>query len=62
MPAVILPEAYDRWLDTGRYGAGEAASLLLPVSDGYFVAEPVSLARRASEDEPAKQQDQLKLF
>jgi putative SOS response-associated peptidase YedK len=62
MPAVILPEAFDRWLDTDRFGAGQAASLLLPVSDDYFIAEPVSLARPALEDKPAKQQDQLKLF
>jgi putative SOS response-associated peptidase YedK len=45
MPAVIMPEDFDLWLDCGRFGAKEAARLLVPAKDDYFVAEPVSIVR-----------------
>jgi putative SOS response-associated peptidase YedK len=64
MPAVILPQDFGLWLDADRFGAEEAARLLKPISDDYFIAEPISLARQAPKEDPPKESepDQLKLF
>jgi putative SOS response-associated peptidase YedK len=64
MPAIILPEDYERWLDCDRFSAEEAARLLVPVSDAYLAAEPVSLARprKTAEAENPEAPAQLKLF
>jgi putative SOS response-associated peptidase YedK len=64
MPAVIRPRDFDMWLDADRFEAEEAARMLVPISDDYFIAEPISLARRAPKEDPSKESepDQLKLF
>ena len=68
MPAVIMPEDFSRWLDTGMHSAEHAAKLLVPPPDDYFTAEPVDLrrpaaSRSASPATPrSKPVDQLKLL
>lgn len=42
MPAILRPEAFEPWLDTGSVTAREAKQLLLPIEDGYLEAIPVS--------------------
>lgn len=65
MPAIIMPGDFDLWLDCDRFSAEEAARLLVPASDDYFIAEPVSLARpekQPSLQEKQNQPTQLKLL
>jgi putative SOS response-associated peptidase YedK len=45
MPAIIMPDEFALWLDCDRFNAQDAARLLVPPSDDYFVAEPVTLSR-----------------
>lgn len=42
MPAVLLPEDFEEWLDTGTVMARTAHRLLRPAPDGYLEAVPVS--------------------
>jgi putative SOS response-associated peptidase YedK len=68
MPAVIMPEDFDRWLNADSHSAEHAARLLVPPRDDYFTAEPVDLRRPAStkaasrEAPSSKPADQLKLL
>jgi putative SOS response-associated peptidase YedK len=68
MPAVIMPEDFSRWLDTGSHSAEEAVRLLVPPPDDYFTAEPMDLRRPASPKPaarsapPSTPADQLKLL
>ncbi|HKQ94493.1 MAG TPA: SOS response-associated peptidase [Aestuariivirgaceae bacterium] len=54
LPAVIAPEDFDRWLDADGCEAGEAAGLLQPAPDDYFIADPVDLTRRPKAEAEAK--------
>jgi putative SOS response-associated peptidase YedK len=65
MPAIVMPEDFDLWLDCDRFSAEQAARLLVPTNHDYFVAEPVSLARpekQPSLQEKQNQPIQLKLL
>ncbi|NVK34771.1 MAG: SOS response-associated peptidase [Rhodobacteraceae bacterium] len=42
MPAIIRPEDFDVWLDTGNPRQADARSLLRPFEDGFLNAVPVS--------------------
>lgn len=42
MPAIIHPEQFDQWLDTGNPRVKEPVSLLRPIEDGFLTALPVS--------------------
>jgi putative SOS response-associated peptidase YedK len=54
MPAVIAPEAFDLWLDTGRVDAEIAAALIAPAPETLFVAHEVSTAvNRTANDSAA---------
>ena len=59
MPAVIQPENYAEWLDVRNFGAGEAVQFLKPAPDGYFVFEPIVIARNTPLPRPKAQ---LSLF
>jgi putative SOS response-associated peptidase YedK len=53
MPAVILPRDYERWLDSDRYPAAAAASLLRPAAGDSVVAVPVGeRVNRVANDGP----------
>jgi putative SOS response-associated peptidase YedK len=45
MPVVIAPEHYAGWLDCERVSAAEAAELLKPAAEDYFVVEPTVIER-----------------
>jgi putative SOS response-associated peptidase YedK len=51
MPVVIAPEYYETWL-TGE--VKDAAPLMRPAPDGYFVAEPTRVERNAPPPKPKK--------
>lgn len=60
LPAVIDPRDFDRWLDAEGCAAEEAAGLLAPAPDDFFIADPVDLARRPKpqvEEEPKARSD-----
>lgn len=60
MPVVIPPESFDLWL-TGE--AKDAARLIRPAPDGYFVAETTVVRRAAPPARPAPPPpDQMKLI
>jgi len=42
MPAILLPEDFDAWLDTGQVLAKEASGLLRAAPEDFLVAAPVS--------------------
>ncbi|WP_289032660.1 SOS response-associated peptidase [uncultured Roseibium sp.] len=42
MPAILMPEDFDTWLDTGNVMARDASQLLKPAPEDYLVADPVS--------------------
>lgn len=42
MPAVLAPEDFETWLDTGNVMARDARRLLRPAEDGRLIATPVS--------------------
>ncbi|MEJ1157846.1 SOS response-associated peptidase [Prosthecomicrobium sp. N25] len=42
MPAVVLPENFDRWLDCRGVDVREAMTLIEPVPDDFFECVPVS--------------------
>ena len=62
MPVVIQPEDYGRWLDVENVGAGEAAQLLVPAPDDFFVVEPTRVERRAPAPKPPEKPPQLQLL
>jgi putative SOS response-associated peptidase YedK len=45
MPVVIAPEDFSPWLDCDRVSAAEAAALLKPAAEDYFVVEPTVIER-----------------
>jgi putative SOS response-associated peptidase YedK len=54
MPVVILPEAFDFWLDGGKVDAETAAALIEPASDELLEAYEISSAvNHAANDSPA---------
>lgn len=53
MPVVIPPERHAIWLDSDNVPAGEAAGLLVPAPEDFFLAEPVEIRRNASAARPA---------
>jgi putative SOS response-associated peptidase YedK len=54
MPAVIPPDAFDRWLDCAHVEAEAAMALLAPAPEDLFEAYEVSTAvNRAANDSPA---------
>ena len=54
MPAVIPPEAFDRWLDCANVEAEAAAALLMPAPDDLFEAYEISTAvNRTANDSAA---------
>lgn len=42
MPAVLMPDAFDDWLDTGNVMSREPSRMLVPAPEGYLTAVPVS--------------------
>jgi putative SOS response-associated peptidase YedK len=64
MPAIIMPQDFDRWLNCDQVSPEEAARLLAPAPEEYLIAEPVSLVRprKASPRDDGKAPTQLKLF
>jgi len=44
MPAVVLPDAFDFWLNCRKVDGDTAAALIAPVRDDFFEAYPVSPA------------------
>jgi putative SOS response-associated peptidase YedK len=54
MPAVIPPEAFDRWLDCANVDAEAAAALLMPAPEDLFEAYEISTAvNRTANDSAA---------
>jgi putative SOS response-associated peptidase YedK len=54
MPAIVPPEAFDLWLDTGRVDAATAAALIAPAPEGVMRVHEVSTAvNRTANDSPA---------
>jgi putative SOS response-associated peptidase YedK len=68
-PVVIHPQDFEQWLDCENVSEQEAAELMQPPPDGYFVLEPTVIQRRPpppkapkpAENSPAKS-GQMKLF
>lgn len=56
MPAIIMPDAFEDWLDTGTVTVKEASRLLAPVPDDYLTAVPVSArVNKVANDDPEVQ-------
>ncbi len=54
MPAIIAPEHFDDWLNTGTVMVREAVKLLKPANEDLLVATPVSTrVNSADNDDPA---------
>ncbi|MGI9462747.1 MAG: SOS response-associated peptidase family protein, partial [Aestuariivirgaceae bacterium] len=69
MPVVIDPPDFDVWLDTDETRASDAAPLLRPAANDYFIAEPAVMERprkpaapSPAQPQPQSSPDQLKLF
>ena len=62
MPVVIQPEAYALWLDTDNVKADEAAALLIPAPETYFVMDKTVIRRTAPPPKPATGTGQPKLL
>ncbi|MGI9464524.1 MAG: SOS response-associated peptidase, partial [Aestuariivirgaceae bacterium] len=69
MPVVIDPPDFGVWLDSDETRAGDAAPLLRPAADDYFIAEPTVMERprkpaapNPGQPQPQSSPDQLKLF
>jgi putative SOS response-associated peptidase YedK len=73
MPVVIAPENYADWLDCARLPAEEAARLLTPAAEDFFIVEPTMIERtpkppvtavpaQRREQAPPAEPAQLKLF
>jgi putative SOS response-associated peptidase YedK len=57
MPVVIVPEAFDRWLDAGQYAPRDVNDLLRPAPPELFEAIPVgSRVNAAVNDDPSVQE------
>jgi putative SOS response-associated peptidase YedK len=53
MPVILMPDAFDMWLDCERVDARTAAALIAPTREGLLAAHPVSTAvNRVANDEP----------
>ena len=53
MPAILMPENFDDWLDTGNVMAKEASQMLVPAPEGYLSAVPVSSrVNKVANDDP----------
>ena len=59
MPAVIMPEHFDAWLDTVATGVAPASALLTPVPDDFFEAVPVATRVNAVVNDDAEIQTPL---
>jgi putative SOS response-associated peptidase YedK len=46
-PVVIEPEGFTHWLDVANVEGPQAAELLRPAPDDYFIFEPTAIERRA---------------
>jgi len=56
MPAILLPEDFEAWLDTGQVLAKEASGLLKAAPEDYLVATPVSdRVNKVVNDDPGVQ-------
>jgi putative SOS response-associated peptidase YedK len=54
MPVVIVPEAFDLWLDCAKIDAETAAALIAPAPENLFEAYEISTAvNRTANDSPA---------
>lgn len=64
MPVVIEPGGYATWLDTENTSIEEAAQLLAPAPDDFFIAGPTRIERRAPPPKPKLEMatDQMKLL
>jgi len=62
MPVVIQPEAYALWLDSDNVKADEAAALLVPAPERYFVMDKTVIRRTAPPPRPATGTGQPKLL
>jgi putative SOS response-associated peptidase YedK len=57
MPAILMPDAFDDWLDTANVTAKDAAKLLRPAPEDYLAAVPVSVrVNKVSNDDQDLQQ------
>lgn len=53
MPVILMPDAFDIWLDCERVDARTAAALIAPTREGLLAAHPVSTAvNRVADDDP----------
>ena len=53
MPVIVLPEAFDLWLNTGEVDAATAAALIAPAPDNLLEAYEISTAvNRTANDNP----------
>ena len=53
MPAILMPEAFDDWLDTGNVMTRDVKKLLVPAPEDYLTAVPVSpRVNKVSNDDP----------
>ncbi|WP_346899527.1 SOS response-associated peptidase [uncultured Roseibium sp.] len=58
MPAILMPEAFDDWLDTGNVMVRDAKKLLVPAPEDYLTAIPVSpRVNKVSNDDPDLQDE-----
>ncbi len=58
MPAILMPEAFDDWLDTGNVMARDATKMLVPAPEDYLTAVPVSArVNKVSNDDPDLQSE-----
>ena len=64
MPVVIQPADYARWLDVENVEPLAAASLLKPVPEDFFIAEPTRIERAAPASKPKEERPaaQMKLI
>ncbi|NJM30172.1 MAG: SOS response-associated peptidase [Rhizobiales bacterium] len=47
MPVIVDPADFAAWLDSDGVPANDAARLIKPAADGYFILEPTRIERRA---------------
>ncbi len=51
-PVIIAPGDFELWLDCSNDDVGDAARLMHPAADDYFVMEPTVIARRTPPPAP----------
>jgi putative SOS response-associated peptidase YedK len=61
-PVVIHPPDHDRWLDCENTDANEAAKLLVPPPDDYFMLEQTRIERKSPPPKPRPASNQGSLF